>query len=124
MDRPIGLSAIYIAPRQVGGVKIFLITFFAFLATVPFSSPAAELTILTENLPNSNYLKNGKLVGYSFDTVRKDPEKIWLSDEIKVFPWARAYKTALKEIRAANCGDFKCFLSKNAKNLTPIAKRR
>jgi len=46
MDRPIGLSAIYIAPRQVGGVKKILITFFAFLAIVPFSSPAAELTIL------------------------------------------------------------------------------
>ena len=46
MDRPIGLSAIYTAPRQVGGVKKILITIFAFLAIVSFSSPAAELTIL------------------------------------------------------------------------------
>jgi len=119
MDRPIGLSAIYIAPRQVGGVKKILITFFAFLAIVPFSSPAAELTILTKNLPNLNYLENGKLVRYSVDIIKEIQKRVGSTDEIKVFPWARAFKTALKEIRAANCGDFKCFLSKNAKNLTP-----
>ena len=45
-DRPIELSAIYTAPWQVEGVKKILITIFAFLAIVPFSSPAAELTIL------------------------------------------------------------------------------
>ncbi|MFC1831791.1 hypothetical protein ACFL0S_07200 [Thermodesulfobacteriota bacterium] len=86
MDRPIGLSAIYTAPRQVGGVKKILITFFAFLAIVPFSSPAAELMILTENLPNLNYLKKAKLVGHSVDIVKKIQKRFGSSDEIKVFP--------------------------------------
>ena len=101
------------------GWEKILITFLVFLAIIPFSSAAAELTILTKNLPNLNYLENGKLVRYSVDIVKEIQKRVGSSDEIKVLPWARAFKTALKEIRAANCGDFKCFLSKNAKNLTP-----
>ncbi|MGI9536011.1 MAG: substrate-binding periplasmic protein, partial [Desulfocapsaceae bacterium] len=74
-----------------------LVTFFGLLMLLPLSSPAAELTILTENLPNLNYLDNGELVGYSVDIVKEIQTRVGSSDEIKVFPWARAYSTALKE---------------------------
>lgn len=74
-----------------------LLLFFALMVIVPFSLPAAELTILTENLPNLNYLEDGMLVGYSVDIVKEIQRRVGSSEEIKVFPWARAYKTALKE---------------------------
>lgn len=58
---------------------------------------SAELTILTEDLPNLNYLKDGKLVGHSVDIVREIQKRVGSDDEIKVLPWARAYRLALEK---------------------------
>ena len=97
MDRLTAPSAFHLLFRQGTAAIKDLIIFSVLLVIVPFSLPAAELTILTENLPNLNYLENGKLVGYSVDIVKEIQKRVGSSDEINVFPWARAYKTALKE---------------------------
>jgi len=55
---------------------------------------AEELTILTENLPPLNYLT---LVGPAVDIVKEIQKRVGSSEEIKVYPWARAYKMALEE---------------------------
>ena len=58
---------------------------------------SAELTILTENLPPLNYVKDGVLVGPSVEMVREIQRRVGSHEEIKVYPWARAYKMALEE---------------------------
>ena len=76
--------------------KIFLlvISFFLFPAQPLLS---AELTIFTENLPNLNYIKDGELVGLSVDIVKEIQKRVGSHEQIKVLPWARAYKMALQE---------------------------
>jgi polar amino acid transport system substrate-binding protein len=58
---------------------------------------SAELTILTENLPPLNYLKENVLVGPSVEIVKEIQRKVGSHEQIKVYPWARAYKMALEE---------------------------
>ncbi|UCD33640.1 MAG: transporter substrate-binding domain-containing protein [Desulfobacterales bacterium] len=58
---------------------------------------SAELTILTENLPPLNYVKDGILVGPSVEIVKEIQKRVGSHEEIKVFPWARAYKMALED---------------------------
>ena len=61
------------------------------------SVPAAELTILTENLPPLNYVQGDILVGPSVDIVREIQRRVGSTVPIRVYPWARAYKMALEE---------------------------
>ena len=76
--------------------RLFIIVATIFLVSVqPVLS--AELTILTENLPPLNYLQDGVLVGPSVETVREIQRRVGSHEEIKVYPWARAYKMALEE---------------------------
>lgn len=56
-----------------------------------------QLTILTENLPPLNYLRNGVLVGPSVEIVKEIQRRIGSHEEIRVYPWARAYKMALED---------------------------
>ncbi len=58
---------------------------------------SAGLTILTENLPPLNYLKDGVLVGPSVEIVKEIQRRVGSHEQIKVYPWARAYKMALEE---------------------------
>ena len=58
---------------------------------------ASPLTILTENLPPLNFVKDGKLIGPSVDIVREIQRRIGSSEPIKVLPWVRAYKLALEK---------------------------
>jgi polar amino acid transport system substrate-binding protein len=58
---------------------------------------SAELTILTENLPPLNYLEDGVLVGPSVDIVKEIQKRVGSREQIKVYPWARAYKMALED---------------------------
>jgi polar amino acid transport system substrate-binding protein len=64
---------------------------------VPGVLQSASLRILTENLPPLNYVKDGALVGPSVEIVREIQKRIGSTEEIQVYPWARAYKIALKE---------------------------
>jgi polar amino acid transport system substrate-binding protein len=76
--------------------KLFVIVAAVFLISVqPVLS--AELTILTENLPPLNYLKDGVLVGPSVEIVKEIQRRVGSHKQIKVYPWARAYKMALEE---------------------------
>ena len=58
---------------------------------------AAELTILTENLPPLNYVENGVLVGPSVEIVQEIQKRVNSDVPIQVYPWARAYKRVLEE---------------------------
>ena len=58
---------------------------------------SAELTILTENLPPLNYLKDGKLVGPSVEIVKEIQRRVGSNEKIQVYPWARAYKKVQEE---------------------------
>jgi len=51
----------------------------------------------TENLPPLNYLKDGILVGPSVEIVKEIQRRVGSHEQIKVYPWARAYKMALEE---------------------------
>jgi polar amino acid transport system substrate-binding protein len=76
--------------------KLFVLAVSVFIFSVqPLLS--AELTILTENLPNLNYIKDGELVGLSVDIVKEIQKRVGSHEQIKVFPWARAYNLALQE---------------------------
>ena len=75
--------------------KLFLILASVFFVSVqPVLSK--ELTILTENLPPLNYVENGVLVGPSVEIVREIQRRVGSNEEIKVYPWARAYKMSLE----------------------------
>ena len=58
---------------------------------------SADLTILTENLPPLNYVKDGELVGPSVEIVKEIQRRVGSREKIQVYPWARAYKMALKD---------------------------
>lgn len=58
---------------------------------------AAELTILTENLPPLNYVDSGALVGPSVEIVQEIQRRVRSDEPIQVYPWARAYKMALED---------------------------
>jgi len=76
--------------------KLFVLATTVFIFSVqPLLS--AELTILTENLPPLNYLKDGILVGPSVEIVKEIQRRVGFHEQIKVFPWARAYKMALED---------------------------
>jgi len=76
--------------------KFFLLMASVFIFSVqPLLS--AELTILTENMPPLNYLKDGVLVGPSVEIVKEIQKRVGSHEQIKVFPWARAYKMALEK---------------------------
>ncbi|OEU46960.1 MAG: hypothetical protein BA862_03310 [Desulfobulbaceae bacterium S3730MH12] len=76
--------------------RSFLFLLFLFLVS-PQPLFSAELTILTENLPPLNYLRNGVLVGPSVEIVREIQKRVGSDEMIEVFPWARAYQLALTE---------------------------
>lgn len=58
---------------------------------------AAPLRILTEDLPPLNYVNDGVLVGPSVEMVKEVQRRIGSTEEIQVYPWARAYQIALEE---------------------------
>ena len=76
--------------------KLFVMVALVFVVSVQ-PAMSAELTILTENLPPLNYLKDGVLVGPSVEIVKEIQRRVGSHEEIKVYPWARAYKMALED---------------------------
>lgn len=76
--------------------RLFLIAISLFFCSTS-SLTAAELTILTEDLPPLNYLKNGALVGPSVEIVKEIQKRVGSDEQIEVYPWARAYKMALEK---------------------------
>lgn len=62
-----------------------------------YPADASEIKIVTEEFPPYNYVENGKISGMSSDLVRAVLEEVGTDAEIEVYPWARAYRTALNE---------------------------
>jgi polar amino acid transport system substrate-binding protein len=56
-----------------------------------------DLTILTENLPPLNFIKDGRLVGPSVDIAEEIKNRVGCQAPIQVYPWARAYQIALED---------------------------
>ena len=57
---------------------------------------ADELLIVTESLPPYNYKEEGEVRGVSTEVVQAVLEVLGIESQIRVYPWARAYQTALK----------------------------
>lgn len=53
---------------------------------------ARELTIVTEESPPFNFVKNGVLTGSSTEVVREILKRMGRPDNIRILPWARGYK--------------------------------
>jgi len=73
---------------------LVIASLFLFSAQILFS---ADLTILTENLPPLNYVKDDELVGPSVEIVKEIQRRVGSYEKIQVYPWARAYKVALED---------------------------
>jgi len=60
-----------------------------------------KLNIYTEDSPPGNYLNKGKISGLAVDMVREILNRLKLTDNIKVVPWARGYTLALNQPNVA-----------------------
>ena len=59
---------------------------------------AQDIKIVTEELPPYNYTDNGVVTGMATEVVRAVLDELELRvDDIRVYPWARAYKSALEQ---------------------------
>ena len=67
------------------------------LLLLPRTILSAELTILTENLPPLNFIKDDVLMGPAVDIVKEIQRRVGSHEKIRVYPWARAYKMAMDE---------------------------
>jgi polar amino acid transport system substrate-binding protein len=98
--------------------------FFAFIVLVQ-PSFAKDLTILTEDLPPMNFVKDNRLVGPSVEIVEEIKKRVGSQAPIQVYPWARAYQTALED---ENVVLFSTTYSEERKNkfkwVGPLATKR
>lgn len=62
-----------------------------------YSVGGKSIKIVTEEFPPYSYSKNGQLTGVATEVVKAVLKQLKMSDEILVYPWARAYKIALNE---------------------------
>jgi polar amino acid transport system substrate-binding protein len=58
------------------------------------SAAAEPVTVVTEQWPPYNYAENGEIRGVMTEIVRATLETAGIPHEIRVYPWARAYKVA------------------------------
>jgi polar amino acid transport system substrate-binding protein len=75
----------------------FLALFTAAVMATANPARSVELTVLTENLPPLNFVRDGQLVGPSVEIVEEIQKRVGTTETIYVYPWARAYKRALQE---------------------------
>lgn len=74
---------------------------FSFVLSVSTARAAEDVTILTEDYPPLNYVADGKLQGPSVEVVDAIRAELGIAREIKVYPWARAYKLTETEKNTA-----------------------
>ncbi len=80
-------------------VMVFLPLLTLFLL-YPLTVPAASrprLRILTCEEPPTNYMENGRITGISTDIVRELRRRTHSKGVVQLWPWPRAYNTALHE---------------------------
>lgn len=73
-------------------IKIILV-----LILVVSSLFSGSIEVVTEEFKPYNYEQNNKIVGLSTEVVQKVLDKSGLKYNIKLYPWARAYKKALRK---------------------------
>jgi len=73
----------------------FIVISLIFLCCNP--AEASEISIVTEDFPPYSYLRDGKITGVSTEVVRAVLKEVGTDAEIKIYPWARAYRSALNE---------------------------
>jgi polar amino acid transport system substrate-binding protein len=60
----------------------------------PFGYPRPVVRLYTEDAPPGNYLKDGKVQGFSVALIREIFRRLALKENITLVPWARAYEMA------------------------------
>lgn len=78
-------------------MKRYLVFLAWLLATAGQPALSDELTVLTENLPPLNFVRDGELVGPSVEIVEEIQKRVGSREKIQVYPWSRAYKMVLEE---------------------------
>jgi len=76
--------------------KSAIIMFLIFWLSVT-GSLAQELTVISEDNPPFNFIKDGVFTGSSTEVVREIMRRLDLPPEIQVLTWARAYQLALAQ---------------------------
>ena len=76
--------------------KIAIVLFMIFLLSVP-GGLAQELTVISEENPPFNFIKDGVFTGSSTEVVREIMRRLDLTAAIQVLTWARAYQLALTQ---------------------------
>ena len=67
------------------------------LIVAPLFSTAADLTLITEELPPFNFTEKGELTGATTQVVREIARRLNTEIRINVLPWSRGYKQLLNE---------------------------
>ena len=67
---------------------------FLFFVLPVTSGPAQELTIISEDSPPFNFIKDGVLTGSSTEVVREIMRRLNQTADIQVMTWARGYQLA------------------------------
>jgi polar amino acid transport system substrate-binding protein len=73
------------------GISILLILL------LPAIGGTQQLTIISENNPPFNFVKNGKLTGSSMEIVREMMRRMNRTEKIQILTWARGYNLALTQ---------------------------
>jgi polar amino acid transport system substrate-binding protein len=76
--------------------KTTIVIFLIFLLAVS-GGLAQDLTIISEDNPPFNFIKDGVVTGSSTEVVREIMRRLNLSDDIQVLTWARGYQLALTQ---------------------------
>ncbi|MGD9363283.1 MAG: hypothetical protein PVH85_30755, partial [Desulfobacterales bacterium] len=76
--------------------KLVIVIILVFLLSVTCGL-AQELTIISEENPPFNFIKDGILTGSSTEVVREIMHRLNLSAKIQVLTWARGYQLALRQ---------------------------
>ncbi len=66
------------------------------LICMPWSALALDITIVTEDWAPYNYSENNEIKGVVTDIVTAVMQRTGLDWEVRVYPWARAYKMAME----------------------------
>lgn len=70
--------------------------FFCTTLLLPGPLAADSITVVTEEMPPFNYTEDGQVTGMATEVVREALDRSGLSATFVVYPWKRAYQTALR----------------------------
>jgi len=80
--------------------RIFLVLILA-VAGWPCKSSAQQVTVITEESPPFNFIREGRITGSSTEVVREILNRLGQPADIQVLPWARGYQMLQTRPRVA-----------------------